>query len=48
MSTILRVLPFRLILVLAGLAALLPAARADTLQSLAEAAGQYATSIEDQ
>ncbi len=48
MPTILRFLPARLILVLAGLAMLPQTARADTLQSLAEAASQYAASIGDQ
>ena len=48
MPTILRLPPFRLIFVLAGLAVLPLAARADTLQSIAEAASQYTASIGDQ
>ena len=48
MSTILRVLFFRLILVLAGLSALGFSAHAEGLQTVTETASQYAASIEDQ
>ncbi len=48
MPNILRALPFQVTLVLVMLAALPKGAGADTLQSLADAAGQYAASIEDQ
>ncbi|HEX3064920.1 MAG TPA: MG2 domain-containing protein, partial [Dongiaceae bacterium] len=49
MSTYIRALSLRLILILAGLAALPPAAHAtDALQSVIDAATQFTASIEDQ
>ena len=48
MSSLIRNVSLRLILVLAGLVALPFAAYADGLQSIADAASQYASSIADQ
>jgi uncharacterized protein YfaS (alpha-2-macroglobulin family) len=48
MPSIIRSLSLRLILVLAGLAALPLAAHADGLQSIADTASQYASTISDQ